>query len=223
MGVADLLFPKACLNCNNNGSYVCRNCLGKLPLLRQICVNCGRPAVDGTTHVKCLQPWGLDGLVFVWPYGGVIRKAILGLKYRYAEEIAKELGVYIVENLQEGKVLLPKKAILVPIPLYFLRQNWRGFNQVGHMGRVLARTLKWRYDNEILIRKKLARPQTSLTRKDRTKNIRGVFSLNPSYKLHASSYILFDDVFTTGATIKEAAKVLKRKGVKKVWGLAIAR
>ena len=223
MTLADLLFPKECLNCKDAGSYICRNCLGKLESLRQICANCGRPAVDGATHVKCKRPWGLDGLIFIWPYGGVIRKAILGLKYKHAKEITKELGEYLTDYLQERKVVLPKKAILMPIPLYFLRQNWRGFNQVEEIGRTIAKARGWIYEDEIIMRKKFTKPQTSLKKKDRNENVRGAFILNPSDKLQAKSYILLDDVYTTGATMKEAAKVLKRKGAKEVWGLAIAR
>jgi ComF family protein len=223
MVIADLLFPKECLNCKDAGSYICRNCLGKLEPLRQICANCGRPAVDGATHVKCKRPWGLDGLIFIWPYGGVIRKAILGLKYKHAKEITKEVGEYMVDFLQERKVVLPKKAILMPIPLYFLRQNWRGFNQVEEIGKLVAFKMQWEYRGDILLRKRLKKPQTSLKRHERAENIRGVFELNPNYQLQTTSYILLDDVYTTGATMKEAAKVFKRKGAKKVWGIAIAR
>lgn len=223
MVITNFLFPKQCLNCKDRGKYICHNCLGKLPPLRQICVNCGRPAVDGTTHIKCSRPRGLDGLVLVWPYGGVIRKAILGLKYRYAQEIAKELGAYLIEHLNERNIAMPKKALLMPIPLYFLRQNWRGFNQVEEIGELLAKNMRWEYSDDVLERKRLAKPQTALKRKERTKNIRGVFAVNPNYKLLTTNYIIFDDVFTTGATMKEAAKVLKRSGAKKVWGLTISR
>ncbi len=223
MAIADILFPKACLNCKDSGKYICRDCLGKLYHLKQICVDCTRPAMDGATHVKCQRPWGLDGLVFLWPYGGVIRKAILGLKYKYAKEIAIELGEYAVKHLEKRKVVLPKKAVVLPVPLYFLRQNWRGFNQAEEIGKLIAGSMNWDFQPEILVRKKLKKPQTDLKKEQRLKNIRGAFSLNPNCKLDDTSYILFDDVYTTGATIKEAVKVLKRNGAKTVWGLTIAR
>jgi ComF family protein len=179
----------------------------------------------------------LDGLVFLWPYGGVVRKAILGLKYKYASQVAGELASHAVEYLQKRKVVLPIKSTLVSIPLYWFRENWRGFNQVEEIGKLVASSMQWGFRGDLLIRKKLARPQTELRGKERRENIRGVFSLNPNYKLRITNYppgqrpsraggqslILFDDVLTTGATMKEAAKVLKRSGAKKVWGLTIAR
>ncbi len=241
MGITDLLFPKECLSCKKPGRYVCLDCLNKLPTLRQICVKCGRPAVDGMTHTRCRRPWGLDGLVFIWPYGGVIRKAILGLKYKYAKEIAKELAEYTVMYLRKRKAVLPKTSTFIPIPLYFLRQNWRGFNQVEEIGKLIAPKMKWEYREDILIRKRFKKPQAGLKKDERSKNIRGVFALNPNlspatrYQLltpkrkaslnskSQASLILFDDILTTGSTMKEAARVLKRNGAEKVWGLTIAR
>jgi len=223
MGLVDLLFPKQCLNCKLQGGYVCIDCLNKLPQLRQVCPECGKPSVDGMTHIGCARPWGLDGLIFLWPYGGVIRKSILGLKYGYAAEIAKELAEHSVFYLRKKRVALPLESTLVPIPLYWLRENWRGFNQADVIGKLMVGRMKWDFQPDLLVRKRLKKPQTDLKKDERAENIRGVFALNPNYKLLATNYILFDDVFTTGATMKEAAKVLKRNGAKKVWGLTIAR
>ena len=227
MSFFDILFPKKCLECGRPGSYICASCIGKLLTLKQICIECGRPAIDGMTHVSCRRALGLDGLIFIWPYGGVIRKAILTLKYKYAKEIAEELAGYSVFFLQKRKVVLPPKSNLIPIPLYWYRKNWRGFNQTEEIGKLISQGMGWGFEPELLIRKRLKTPQAKLKREERSKNIRGVFTLNPEYKLTNQlinqSYIIFDDVLTTGSTLKEACKVLKRKGVKRVWGLTIAR
>ena len=225
MSIADLFFPKKCLECGRAGSYICASCISKLKTLSQICIVCGRPAIDGMTHISCKRILSLNGLIFVWPYGGVVRKAILALKYKYAKEIAEELARYCVLFLQKRKVILPPKSVLVPIPLYWYRENWRGFNQTEEIGKLIAKKMGWGFESEILIRKRLKRPQAQLKRKERGKNIRGVFSLNSHYSsfiIH-DSIILFDDVLTTGSTLKEGAKVLKRNGAKNVWGLTIAR
>lgn len=223
MSIADFLFPKKCLECGREGSYVCSSCIAKLKTLSQVCIDCGRPSIDGMTHISCRHPLGLDGLIFIWPYGGVVRKAILALKYKYAKQIADELAQYCILFLRKRYVILPPKSTLIPIPLYWFRENWRGFNQTEEIGKLIAKGMNWNFQPELLIRKRLKTPQAQLKKKDRAKNIRGVFSLNPSYKLQATSYILFDDVLTTGSTLKEATKILKRKGAKNVWGLTIAR
>jgi ComF family protein len=166
---------------------------------------------------------GCSGLF--WCYEGVLRKALLNLKYEFATEIAKELAGHIVGFLKTERLFLPKKAMLTTVPLHWYRGNWRGFNQSEEIGRSLAKRMGWRFEPNLLIRKKAAWPQTGLKGKERKVNVKGVFSLNPAYTLDPKTYtlILFDDIWTTGATLKEAAEVLKRAGVKKVWGPTIAR
>ncbi len=192
----------------------------------QICINCEKAAIDGMTHVKCKRPLGLDAFVSLWRYQGVIRQALLKLKYKFALEIANELVIHIDNFIQRNGLVFPNKPVLVPIPLHRLRSNWRGFNQAEKIGKLLSLRLNWEFMPDLLKRKRLTRPQTELKGRERRENVRGVFSLNPTHRsliTENRSLILFDDVFTTGATIKEATKVLKRNGVKKVWGLTIAR
>ena len=228
MGIADLLFPKTCLGCGREGSFVCASCMGKMALLKQVCPECNRPSVDGFTHVKCKRPWGLDGLVLLWPYGGVVRKAILKLKYNYATAIAEDLAAEIVSVLRSKKTVLPKNILLTPVPVHWMRGNMRGFNQSEEVGRLIVGKMDWKVIPDLVVRKSNTVPQTSLKRKDRLSNVRGAFVLNPKYslsKLLTTNYqlLIFDDVWTTGSTIREVAKVLKRKGIKSVWGMAIAR
>jgi len=167
----------------------------------------------------------MSGLVHLWPYGGVVRKAILGLKYKYATEIAKELSSNITSEVKSNRVALPKKATLVPIPLHKKRKNWRGFNQVEEIGKLVSEAVGWEFVPDMLVRRELRTPQTELKREQRKKNIKGAFALNPIYDIHNTKYdiILFDDVYTTGSTLKEAAKVLRRNGSGDVFGLTIAR
>lgn len=150
----------------------------------------------------------------------------MALKYKFAKEVAKELVYCTLEFLKNESLVLPKEDVLVPIPLYWFRGNWRGFNQSDEIGKTLARGIGLGFIPDLLIRKKFTKPQTELKGKERRENVRGVFSLNPNYKLQITKYnslILFDDVWTTGATIKEATKVLKRAGANKVWALTLAR
>jgi ComF family protein len=128
-------------------------------------------------------------------------------------------------SLRESDFVCPKNSILVPIPLHKFRKNWRGFNQSELIGKYLSAAMGWDYLEDLLIRSKYKTPQTVLKIGDRKKNIKGVFTLNPKYKRHIAEYqnlILFDDVYTTGSTMKEAASVVKKAGVEKVYGLVLA-
>jgi competence protein ComFC len=223
MNLLDLIFPKSCLGCRREGRYICEKCLGKVQILKPACPYCEKASIDGFTHTKCKKKYGMDGLTSIWDYEGVIKKAILALKYKYSTEAGRELSALFVHELLTGGTLV-KEGTLVPIPIHWHRENVRGFNQSIEIGKLVAESLGWKFIPDLLIKKKTTASQASLSVEERKQNLQGVFSLNPSYVLIPnSSVLLFDDVFTTGSTLKEAAKVLKHAGVKKVWGLTIAR
>ncbi|MCX6703995.1 MAG: hypothetical protein NTZ07_00965, partial [Candidatus Woesebacteria bacterium] len=132
---------------------------------------------------------------------------------------------FVRELLQVGN---PIKGVLVPIPIHWHRENVRGFNQSEEIGGQVAKQMGWEFNPEILVKIKPTFSQVELSVEQRKQNLKGVFALvskfhnKVGYSL-PDSIILFDDVFTTGSTLNEAAKVLKRAGVGKVWGLTIAR
>ncbi len=223
MGLTDLVFPKNCLECGNSGGYICESCLKKVRGANLVCSECGRYSFGGKTHKYCRRGQCLDGTVSIWKYEGVMRKAVIKLKYNFAYEIAKELvqkSIFEIKN----RTSFPR-AILVPIPLHRRRQNWRGFNQAEEIGRLVADEFGWKFLPNLLVRKISTLPQVSLSRERRRENVKEVFSLNPIYRsltFRDNLFLIFDDVWTTGSTIKEACKVLKKAGAKEVWGLTIA-
>jgi ComF family protein len=164
-------------------------------------------------------------LTCLWKYEGVVRKAILRLKYNFALDISKELVKEASQKLQKERPIFLKDAILVPIPLFWYRKNWRGFNQTEEVGRGIAQSLSCKFLPNLLTRRKFNSPQTGLSRAGRQRNITGIFdiSLSSTPPLDGAKIILFDDVWTTGSTLREASRVLKRKGVGAVWGLTLAR
>ncbi len=225
MTISDIFFPKRCLGCRKNAKYICETCLDNLGNIRQSCPYCERASVDGATHVFCAGKLKLDGCFSIWPYQKVIKEAILKMKYSFALQVATEISEYMVFKLKELPIF-PKNSLLVPIPMFWLRENFRGFNQSEVIGEYLAKNLGWDFNPLVLIRKKLRKPQTALKAKERKENVRGVFAFNKAFQHEILKYqllILFDDVYTTGSTLKEAAKVLKRNTLVKVWGLTIAR
>ncbi len=224
MGLLDLVFPKTCLGCGRGGAYICPDCLAGVRPAQPICPYCERASIDGVTHIKCQKKLGLDGLISIWEYEGVIRKAILALKYKYVTLIGQELsGCFLSEiQSQNTRYYIPNTGVMVPIPIYWHRQNVRGFNQSIEVGKSVAGEMGWEFLPDLLIKKQPTVSQAELKGDERRQNLKGVFALGSKLPL-PDSVILFDDVFTTGSTLREAAKVLKRVGVGKVWGLTIAR
>ncbi len=216
----DFIFPKKCVSCGRFGAYICFECLKKIePIDQPICSVCQRQAIGGKTHPGCLKKFGLNGLIVGCRYRGVIRRAIFQVKYRWTFDVAKVLVDLLSENI--WKFSVPKNYILVPIPLHRKRENWRGFNQSERFCRIMAEKFGVS-TSSVLVKVLETRPQVGLTREERRKNIRGAFQISQSEKVKGKSYILVDDVFTTGSTMNEACRVLKAAGAGEVWAMAIA-
>ncbi len=228
-----LLFPKRCLGCGKFGQYFCENCLKQISSPPPVCPVCTKPSFGGETHPRCKTPYSLDGFIAVFKYQKAISSAIRAIKYGKLSDITLDLTNLLTKSLKDASYqyfsfinhYLKEKPALIPIPLHWIRQKTRFFNQSEIIGQKLAKNLEIPYQNKILTRTKTSKPQAELLRKDRLQNVRGIFAINPSIKCQFSnnSYLLFDDVWTTGATIREASKILKRNGAKKVWALTIAR
>ena len=227
MDLLDLVFPKTCLGCKRPGSYVCPDCVAKVRLAKPICPYCEKASIDGATHIKCQKKLGLDGLISIWEYEGVIRKAILSLKYKYSTEVGSELSKSLIQTIKNHNSLfmIYNSGVLVPVPIHWYRQNVRGFNQSVEVGRFVAKAMNWKFALDLLVKKQPTISQVELRGDRRRQNLKGVFALSPHDSLFIipNSVVLFDDIFTTGSTLREAAKVLKKAGVQKVWGLTIAR
>jgi ComF family protein len=154
-----------------------------------------------------------------------MRKAILVLKYKYAYGMGEVLADKAAERLVKSKILNGKDgSSLLPIPIHKRRKNTRGFNQTEIVGKLIAEKMLWQYRGKMLIKTRYTVPQTGLERTIRLRNQRNsykVIGLNEIDK--KQTVFLFDDICTTGATIKEVDKTLKRKGFTNVWGLTIAK
>jgi competence protein ComFC len=216
----DYLFPRRCLGCGQWGHYFCLDCIKKIKLIEHpICPVCGRPAIGGRTHPHCRTKYSLDGLHAFFVYEGLIKKAVSQLKYKFISDLAEELIALVSQQRISFKA-----KVLLPLPLHPRRQRWRGFNQAELLGKILVERFHWQVQPDILERYRYTQPQVKLKSNERKKNIRGAFRIKPQAKNNRRlKVILFDDVWTTGFTLREAGQVLKRAGVKEVWGLTLAR
>ncbi len=219
MGLLDLIFPKTCVGCGKIGFYLCQTCVGKISYLdKQYCSECGRGAIGGQTHPACQKAWGLDGLISLTYFSFPINKVIYALKYHFATDLVAEVTSKI--NVEKN-LLSDKNFYLLPVPLHERRQNYRGFNQSEILGRIYAKDLGLLFSTEYIIRAQNTRAQVGLKRGSRLANVKGAFKLQKD--VSGKSFVVFDDVWTTGATLKNIAQVLKRNGAKEVWGLTLAR
>ncbi len=243
----DLIFPVRCLGCGKFGTYLCKKCLGTLPIKKNFeCIGCKRNTPFGQTCYLCAKTNSIDQLLIVADYNNPLLEKILKfLKYRFVSELSRPLFVLLKNYL---KWLTLKKGfnvfgannpqaqraeqsshdgpLLISVPLHLRRLNWRGFNQSELLAKDLADTFQMEITSDIIERSGNAVPQADIKkREERLKNLNGVFKIrnNNKDKLIGREVILIDDVCTTGATLNECAKVLKANGALKVTGLVIAR
>ena len=228
MGVLDLFFPKRCVGCRVLGSYICSSCFSKLSFSdRYLCFVCNRASLNGLTHPICKKPFTIDGVYSSLVYAGVVKRLVYQFKYQpYVTDLQNILGELFYEGIIQHEIVakaLTEKPLLVPIPLFAAKERKRGYNQA----EILAQALGQMANSDvrsILVRVKKTESQFALDREKRQKNMQGAFVLGDKEKDTISGKIIFliDDVVTSGATLIEAAKVLKRNGAGKVYGVTLA-
>ncbi len=231
----DLLFPPHCLLCQKQGSFICPSCQRQMSYLdRQVCPYCLKPSLTGQTHQDCQKGYFLDGLVSAFSYNPFFKKVIAKIKFEpYLFSALKDLTLNGLAYFEDDRFLPFKNFIdnedpvIVPIPLHKNKFRQRGFNQAEIIGRLVAKHYGLALETKLLLRNKETRPQFSLEEKDRRQNVKGAFIIDNKRLANCSislpPVLLIDDIWTSGATMKEAVRVLKKAGIPKVWGLALAQ
>ncbi len=218
----EFLFPRRCLKCKKKGSFLCKDCLGTIfPHKDQHCPNCLRKQPFGRVCSSC-KNWELNGLFVVAPYSqkSLLQTCIKTMKYGAAHSLARVLGDWMKAHWNPDDSL--DDSIIVPVPLYPLREKSRGYNQAELLAKQVAKPPSDE-PQHLLKRVRNTEPQAQLSRNDRLKNLRDSFEVRESSDLVNKKIILIDDVCSTGATLNECARVLRRAGAKQIWGLVLAR
>jgi ComF family protein len=155
-------------------------------------------------------------------HDGIIRTRIHQFKFETQLEWAPPL-VELLEIAYAG-LELPAPDLILPVPLHPKRLKERGFNQSGLLAGELARKLRVPVSFNTIVRKNPTQPQTRLNRRQRLKNVKGAFDLTGAARVRGRRILLLDDVFTTGTTLSECARSLKRRGgASEVHALTVTR
>lgn len=230
-----LLLPEYCIVCNKKGRILCKNCYSYLPVkYNNYCPYCERvETYVGNVCPSCKRNGKnfLNGVVVCSYYQHPVVKEMLHLlKFRSVKSFSSPLAMLMDKKIKESKGFSIKDYVLCNVPLHPKKLLSRGFNQSELLGRKLAKLQKTRNKNleflpRLLLKTKNTSPQSKLNiYGERRRNIKGAFKINHEYKENKlKKIIVIDDVMTTGATLDECARVLKRAGAKKVWGLVVAR
>lgn len=227
--VLDILFPVHCLGCKKEGHWFCKKCSSGISISREhFCPVCERVITpDGRTCLNCKKKNALAGLIIASTYTQFpIANAIHLFKYRFVADLHVPLGELLVNVLQHTEIPLPE--IIIPVPLHKRRLRWRGFNQSALLAKYVASHLLSQniltFSEDILLRRRHTPPQMEVrSHAARKLNIANAFTIFADASVANKTILLVDDVATTGSTLFECAKVLKKAGAKEVFAIVVAR
>ncbi len=209
--ILEILFPSSCLGCKVKGEILCSNCIIKI----------------NRTEKETAK-----NIIAVFQYHDLlIKKAIWDLKYHHRSSLGRRFGEILYEELLEDisdlKIYTAGSPIIViPIPISKHKKHKRGYNQAQKIAKGFCEKggkKIFLLKTNIVIKKIRTIPQARITnRSRRLKNIKGAFEIKNEEIVKGQTIIIIDDVTTTGGTINEVIKILKKAGAKKVLGFAIA-
>jgi ComF family protein len=240
------LVPAECRICgdaltNVSRLPVCGACLSAIrPVASALCEVCGErlpgvaePSTPARCRVCLRYRYPFRRAVAFTAFDGEARELIHLLKYQHVKTAATNLGRMLalaVQKLQPDVSAHGDPVLVTIVPLHRTKQRSRGFNQSDLIARSAVRQLKhmWKgaelsYAPRLLERVRVTDTQTGLTRHQRRANLRGAFRVLEPEKIKNCRVLLLDDVLTTGTTVAECARTLRRAGAREVWAATIAR
>jgi ComF family protein len=231
------VFPPRCAGCDEwEEQLFCNNCRLQLRVLQNpLCTVCGKPfdpLAFATLCAECRpsrknKPPEFTALRSCFAFEGASREAIHRYKYQgqssLAELLAQELANFWMRDCNDT-LQIPDCDLITPVPLHWWRAYRRGYNQ----SELLANQLSLKIDvpSKVLLRRvKPTRPQVELGRDQRAENVKNAFQVDEAMitSINDKTILLIDDVCTTGATLRECARALKKGGAAAVYALTLAR
>ena len=196
------------------GNTICRECIEKLEKYRNNNTASNQIKVLGSTI----------NMHFLYKYERLVRKILL--KYKFDDQsYLFFMLIFLILNSPETCIFIRDYDIMMPVPLHKKRYLERGYNQTELVAKNLGEKLKISVNGKILIKNKNIKPQSQKNGEDRLRDVVGVYDLNPKYaqEIVGKKVLIVDDIYTTGSTCKECAKMLIKGGAKEVGIFCIAR
>jgi len=208
----DVLFPPICLGCRtyldcDDDVLICTKCMDNIPIF-------------GHTFYKTR----FFTLMSVTTYENkAVRKLIHYYKYEGFTDALVPLGKLLENNLDILRKNIPNDTIVIPIPIHPIRKRKRGFNQAEELAKIVGNYLNLKLDSTSLTRIRNTDQQIKIgSDKKRYENIKGCFGITDNLDMKGKTVLLVDDVYTSGATINEAVKVLRKAHAKEIIGIVVA-
>lgn len=224
-GVVDLLYPPLCFCCGEKATEqpLCHKCKMKIKFINPpFCIKCNEKINDNTYICKNCQKKNIfyDRLFCAVYYQYPITNIIHLFKYRHRDSLKEFISWLLITQIQRLNLQI-KADYIVPVPIHKVRLREREYNQTTLIAKYVSEFLKIPVNENIVLRKKNRPSQTLLSRTQREKNIQEVFVVNEDIK--GKKIVIIDDIFTSGATVNECSKVLKKSGTDEITVFAVAK
>ncbi|HEY4257783.1 MAG TPA: ComF family protein [Candidatus Udaeobacter sp.] len=229
--VVSLLYPPVCTMCEKNvraGEYLCNQCEAKaVRIVAPFCQKCSEPFEGSITSkftcANCAhRTIHFDAAVSAYRGRGIVREIIHKFKYGRQIYLRHLVGRWLHAALDDERLRGSRFDIIVPVPLHATRLRERGFNQASLLAALLSAQTSIR-SKRVLERIRYTTTQTALDRSERMENLHNAFRLRKNADVRDLRVLLIDDVLTTGSTLSECARVLKRAGALSVHAATAAR
>ncbi len=223
-----LLYPPRCVVCRTLGCMrvLCDTCAAAIaPVAEPLCSRCGHTLEPEQECNNCSRhPPAFDRARALGTYQGMLREAVHRFKYGNCPALAEPLGRLLAVYVRTQSADLHHLSFdgVLPMPMHPGRRRQRGYNQSERLARVLARELALPLDTTLLMRARATRPQVGLTAMQRRSNLQGAFRVSRPPDTRGKTFLLVDDVMTTGSSLSECAAMLKLAGASRVYALTLA-
>lgn len=223
-GLLDLIYPPHCLICRAGAEgYLCAKCIEKIELIAPpFCHKCGGPTESYSCGECREREYHFESARSAGVYEDVLREAIHALKYKNHIAIAAPLAELMVAAFPETG-LAGKTDQAIPIPIHISRSIRRGFNQSEELARVFCSRVHIPLETRVLYKSRKTKRQMELPFDLRIANVQGSFKVAHTERIRGKRVLLIDDVFTTGSTLDEAAKVLLEAGASAVCAYTLSK
>lgn len=203
---------------------LCQECFDKLEFIKdRICKKCGRLQLNEADFCLTCQQHErhFDFARSCVVYNDIAKEMVRGIKFGHKKYYGKYFSQYLIDRYKEVYENIAIDCI-IPVPLTKERKKERGYNQAEIMAKPLAEALGVPIDNKLIIKTISNKEQAKLTGKEREENVIGVYSLAENADVKGKNYLIVDDVMTTGSTLSEIAKILKKAKANEIFALTFA-
>lgn len=199
--IIDILFPRICVGCGKEGKYICDQC-----------------SLFLSEATSIFDRGNLREVVSVWEYEGLIKKIIFKIKYDGMFDAINEL---VEKAFERREPYIPEDMVITFVSMFKKKEKRRGFNQAELIARKVG-GITGREVLPLLEKIKDTLSQTELNKEERVKNVKNSFQMEKGVDC-PQDILIIDDIWTSGATMEECARVLRKSGARNIQGFVLAR